>query len=229
MNIFITTWTDAITTSLQNLWESFMSFVPSLLGAIVIFVIGWVIAMALEKIIAKIIRALQVDRIFDQLGVMKALKKAGFEWEFSDFVGWLVRWFLLIAFFLAAADILQLTQVAAFLTNILGYIPNIIVAALILLIAALLSNFFERLIITSMKAAGFLAPSMVGILVRWSIWIFAILAIFDQLGIAPNLTNTLFMGLVAFIAIAGGLAFGLGGQGVAKDWLERVYKEMKGK
>ncbi|MBI1888923.1 MAG: hypothetical protein HYS15_03285 [Candidatus Spechtbacteria bacterium] len=227
--MLVQTWTDLIMSSLQGLWGGFIAFVPALVGAIVVFVVGWIVAMALEKVIAKIIKALQVDRIFDQLGVMKALQKAGFEWEFSDFVGWLVRWFLLIGFFLAAADILKLNQVAEFLKNILGYVPNIIVAALILLIAALLSNFLERLITTSMKAAGFLAPSVVGILVRWSVWIFAILAIFDQLGIAPNLTNTLFMGLVAFLAIAGGLAFGLGGQGVAKDLLERMYKEMKGR
>jgi small-conductance mechanosensitive channel len=160
---------------------------------------------------------------------MKAVHKSGLDWEFSGFVGWLLKWFLLIAFSLAAADILGLTEVAEFLASILGYIPNIVVSALILLIAALVSDFLEKIIKASIQAAEFSTPKIVGVMVRWSVWVFAFLAVFDQLGIAPNLINTLFMGFVAFLAVAGGLAFGLGGQGVAKEWLEKLSKEIKGK
>lgn len=220
-------WADVIVASLQGLWQSFIALTPAIVGAIVVFVLGWLIAAALGRLAARILQVLQADRIFDSLGVMKAVHKAGLEWEFSEFIGWLTKWFLAIAFFLAAVDILGLKEVATFLQNILAYAPNIFVAAIILVIAALISDFLEKLVKASVKAAGFAAPSMVGILVRWSVWIFAFLAIFDQLGIAENLVNTLFTGFVAFLAIAGGLAFGLGGQGVAREALEGLVKEMK--
>lgn len=227
--MLVQTWTDVVIVSLQNLWNGFVEFIPSLGGAIVVFVVGWILAVALEKVTVRLLQALQIDKIFDQIGLMKAVHKAGMDWEFSGFIGWLVKWFLLIAFFLAAADILGWTAVADFLKDVLVYIPNIIVAALILLIAALLADFLEKIVKASMKAADFVAPNLVGIVVRWSIWIFAFIAIFDQLGIASSLVNTFFTGLVAMIALAGGLAFGLGGQGVAREWLEKFNKEVGGK
>jgi small-conductance mechanosensitive channel len=224
--MIVQTWTDVIVASLQNLWEWFVGFVPSLFGAIVVFVVGWIVAMALGKLVARVLAAAQIDKIFDQLGVMKAAHKAGIDWEFSGFVGWIVKWFLLIAFFMAAADILGLQEVAKFLTAILSYVPNIFVSALILVIAAVVADFLEKVIRASIKAADFTAPKMLGVVVRWAVWVFAFLAVFDQLGIATGLINTLFMGFVAFLAIAGGLAFGLGGQGAAKDWLEKLSKEL---
>lgn len=227
--MLVQTWADVLMASLQNLWGGFIAFFPSLVGAIVVFVIGWIVAMALEKVIERILKSIQIDRIFDQLGLMKAMQKAGLDWEFSGFVGWLVKWFVLIAFTLAAADILGLSQVASFLGDVVAYIPNILVSALILLAAAMISDFLERVVRASMQAAEFVAPNTVGLLIRWAIWIFAILAVFNQLGVAANLVNTLFMGFVAFLAVAGGLAFGLGGQGVAREWLERISKELRGK
>ena len=224
--MIVQTWTDVIMASLQNLWDGFVAFIPALLGALVVFIVGWLVAMALGKIVTRILQAIQIDKIFDQLGIMKAVHKSGLDWEFSGFMGWIVKWFLLIAFFLAAADILGLSEVAAFLTAILAYIPNIFVAALILVIAALVSDFLEKLIKASIKAADFSAPKVVGVMVRWSVWIFAFLAVFNQLGIASTLINTFFMGFIAFLALAGGLAFGFGGQGVAKDWLEKLSKEV---
>ena len=224
--MIVQNWTDVIVASLQNLWEGFIAFIPALLGALVVFIVGWLVAMALGRIVTRVLQAIQIDKIFDQLGIMKAVHKSGLDWEFSGFMGWIVKWFLLIAFFLAAADILGLSEVAAFLTAILAYIPNIFVAALILVIAALVSDFLEKLIKASIKAADFSAPKVVGVMVRWSVWIFAFLAVFNQLGIASTLINTFFMGFIAFLALAGGLAFGFGGQGVAKDWLEKLSKEI---
>ena len=224
--MIVQTWTDVIMASLQNLWDGFVAFIPALLGALVVFIVGWLVAMALGRIVTRVLQAIQIDKIFDQLGIMKAVHKSGLDWEFSGFMGWIVKWFLLIAFFLAAADILGLSEVAVFLTAILAYVPNIFVAALILVIAALVSDFLEKLINASIKAAEFSAPKVVGVMVRWAVWIFAFLAVFNQLGIASTLINTFFMGFIAFLALAGGLAFGFGGQGVAKDWLEKLSKEV---
>lgn len=220
-------WGEVVLGSLQDLWVSFVDFIPALIGALVVFVVGWIIALALGKFASRILQTLQVDKFLDQLGIMKALHGSGINWELSSLIGGLVKWFFIIAFFLAAVDILGLTGVADFLQSVLLYIPNIIVAALILLVAALVADFLNKIVQASMKATEMKSVRFVSLAVRWSVWGFAILAALDQLGIATTMVNTLFMGFVVMLALAGGLAFGLGGRDVAKDFLEDVRKDLK--
>lgn len=218
-----------ITDSLNNLWLDFIGFVPELVVAIAVFIVGWIVAWLLGRVVEHVLRTVQIDRFFDQLGVMKYLHNAGLQWVFSGVVSTVVRWFFIIVAFLAATDIVGLDEVSGFLTAVLLYLPNVVVAALILLIGALFADFVEKLIVASMRATAIGPAKGVGIIVRWSIWAFAFLAALDQLAVAPALVNTLFMGFVALVAIGGGLAFGLGGQGVAKDILEDLRKELRGK
>lgn len=219
-------WIDTFVQSLQNLWLAFAGFIPSLFWAFVVFLVGWILASVLSKAVMRVLETVQVDRLFDQLGVMKYLHDAGVSWEFSSIVGSLVRWFFIIAAFLAAVDILGLAELSGFITDILLYIPNIIVAAFILLVAAILASFLERVVTASMKATSMGPVKFVGVVIRWSIWGFAILAALAQLGVATGLVQTLFTGFVAMLALAGGLAFGLGGQSVAKDILETIRRDV---
>lgn len=225
--MIVQAWGEIILQSLQDLWIQFVGVVPAIVGAIVVFVIGWIIAMAFDKVVTRVLQTLQIDKFLDQIGVMKSVHNVGIKWEFSEFVGWLVKWFFMIAFFLAAVDIIGLTGVADFIKSVLLYIPNVIVAALILIVAALVADFLDKVVHTSLKATSFSTSRMASIMVRWAVWIFAILAAINQLGIATSLVNTLFMGIVAMFALAGGLAFGLGGQGFAKDLLEEFRKDLK--
>lgn len=215
--------------SLEDLWFAFTGFVPSLFWAFLVFVIGWILATVLSKAVLRVLQTVQVDRLFDQLGIMKYLHDAGVNWEFSGIVASLVRWFFIIAAFLATIDILGLAELSDFIRDILLYIPNIVVAAFILLVAAVLAGFLERVITASMKATEMGPVKFVGVVVRWSIWGFAILAALSQLGVATVLVQTLFTGFVAMLAIAGGLAFGLGGQTVAKELLETIKRDVSGK
>ena len=225
--MIIQTWTEMVLLSLQQLWVGFASFVPSLLGAVVVFVVGLLIAAALEKVVVRVLGMLQADKILDQLGAMQALRGAGMSLSVGVFVGALVRWFFVIAFFLAATDILGLTAVASFLQMVLLYIPNVIVAAAILTIAALVADLVEKFVRTAMRATEARSINFVASVVRWTIWIFGILGALSQLGVAESLINTLFIGIVAMFAIAGGLAFGMGGQQAAKDMLDDFRKSIK--
>ena len=227
--MIITTWTETFITSMQDLWASVVGFVPVLVGAFVVFVLGWVIAVVLGKAIMRLAKAAQLDRLFDQMGVMKHVHKAGLEWEVSTFLGALVRWFFIIVAFLAAVDLLGLGELSNYVRDILLYVPNIIVAALLLLVAAVLANFLEKMVKASMRATEMGPVSFVGAVVRWSVWIFAALAALSQLGIASALVEILFMGLVAMMAIAGGLAFGLGGKETARKLLEDVMNDISDK
>ena len=222
-------WADTLVQSVQGLWMDFVNFIPTLVGALLVFLIAWIAGIILAKVTMRVLTAIQADRVFDQVGVMKHLHDSGVEWQFSSFVAGVVKWFFIIAGFLAAVDILGLNQVSAYISSILLYIPNIIVAALILLVAAVLATFLERVVEASMRTTAVGPSALVGLVVRWSVWGFAILAALSQLQVASALVATLFTGLVAMLAIAGGLAFGLGGQGHARDILTNIQKDIQGK
>lgn len=220
------TWGDVIVASLQQVWASVANFVPFLLGALLVFVIGWIIAVALGKLVEQVVRALRVDSLLTKLEFEKTLERGGWRLNSGAFVGGLVRWFLIIVFLLASVNILGLSQVSDFLTQVLLYLPNVVVAALILIIAALVAEAVERLARGSVEAAGF-RGSLVGVVARWAIWLFAFVAALQQLGVATALLQTVVTGLVAALAIAFGLSFGLGGKDAAASFIERVRGELR--
>ena len=224
----IQTWTEVITSSLQSLWMGFINFLPGFLGAIIIFIIGWVIASVLGKLSAQIIRVLRIDSILEKMGFKKSLERANLNLDSSKFISELVRWFFIIVFLMAATDILGLVQVTDFLSRILLYIPQLIAAVLILLAAVLIANFLQKLVKASVEAAGFSSANTLAAITKWSVLVFAILAALLQLGIAPALIQTIFTGFVAALVISSGLAFGLGGKEFEASILNKFRKDIKG-
>ena len=220
------TWGDVIILSLQQVWTSIAAFVPLLFGSLLIFFIGLIIAMTLGQLVEQIVKGLKIDNFLRKLDFEKTLEKAGWKMDSAAFLGSLVKWFFVIVFLLAAANILGLTQVGDFLRDVLLYIPNVVIAALILIIAAIVSDVVERILRGSLMAMGH-HGSLVAPLVRWSIWIFALIAALLQLGIAVTLIQTLVTGFVAAIEIATGLAFGLGGKDAAAQFIDRARNEMR--
>ncbi len=216
-------------TSFQELWVGVVTFIPKFLLAVIIFIVGWVIAVALGKVINQIIKVFKVDKLLQSLGAEGPLSRAGFKLDAGAFIGGLVRWFLIIVFLMAALEVLGLSQVNIFLREVvLAYLPNVFVAALILVVAAFLADAAHKIVVGSAKAAGVPSTRFMGGLTKWAIWTFAILAALYQLGIAGIFAQTLFTGFVAMLAIAGGLAFGLGGKDAAARYIERLRKDMGG-
>lgn len=224
----IQSWTEVITSSLQSLWTGFIGFLPSFLGAVIMFIIGLAIATVLGKLSAQIIRILRIDSILEKIGFKKSLERANLNLNSSKFIGELVRWFFIIVFLMAATDILGLSQVTNFLARILLYLPQLIVAVLILLAAVLIANFLQKLVKASVEAAGFASANILAAITKWSVLIFAILAALLQLGIVPTLIQTIFTGFIAALVISSGLAFGLGGKDFAADILNKFRKDIKG-
>ena len=224
--MILQTWGDVIVASLQQVWASLATFIPLLIGALIVFLIGWVVAVALGKVVEQVVRTLRVDALLMKLDVGRAVERAGWKLNSGAFVGWLVKWSLVIAFLLAAVNILGLTAVSDFLKDVLLYVPNVVVAAMILIIAALVADVVERAVRGSVEAAGY-RGSRVGVMARWAIWVFAFFVVLPQLGIATALIQTLVTGLVAALAIAFGIAFGLGGKDTAGAFLERMRSELR--
>ncbi|RJQ36741.1 hypothetical protein C4552_02510 [Candidatus Parcubacteria bacterium] len=222
------TWGQIITESFRQSWMAVGNFIPLLIGAVVVFLIGWIVAVALGTLVEQVIRALRVDAALQKLEVEKALERGGVRLNTGAFVGALVRWFIIIVFLLAAANILGLTQVSVFLSQVLAYLPNVVVAALIIIIAAKIAEVVERSVRASLEAAG-LRGAFVGVMSRWAIWVFAVVAALLQLGVATILIQTLITGLVAMLALAFGLSFGLGGKDAASSAIDRMRRELTGR
>jgi hypothetical protein len=222
----VQTWGEAITMSLLNLWDRFVSFLPALVGAILVFVAGWIVAVALGKAVEHIVKIIRIDDVFEKAGTKARIRKAGVDFNIAKFFGGLVKWFLILVFLMAATDILHLTQVTGFLNSIILYLPNVIVAAVILAVAFLVGNFVYALIKGSTKVAGIVSATLLGTVAKWAIVIFGFLAALIQLGIASSLINTIFIGIIAMLALAGGLAFGLGGKEEAGLILKKLRHEI---
>lgn len=227
--MFVQTWADVIRFTLQNLWTGFVMFLPNFLGALVIFFVGLVIAAGLSKIVEKLVDALKLDRLLEQFGLGKLLERADLRLDSGRFIGVLVQWFFIVVTLLAVSDILKLEAFSDFLSQVLLYVPNIIIAVLIMLAGVVMAAFLARLVRASVLAARLHSAHFLGALTKWSVLVFAFLASLSQLGIAGALVNTLIMGFVAMLALAGGLAFGLGGRDVAAAWLEKLREEISHK
>lgn len=220
------TWAEVTISAFQTIWEGFITFLPNVLGALIVFFVGWAIAIGLQKLVAQILRAIKVDQFLEKMGAGRALERAGLKLDVANWIGLLVKWFLLFAFLLAATDILKLNDVSQFLRSVLLYIPNIVVAAVILVVAAWFAGVLQKIVMASVSASKIRTAAFVGTLTKWAVLIFALFAALVQLGVAPGLLQTIITGLIAMLAIAGGLAFGLGGKEEAGRVIDRIKREM---
>ena len=220
--MLIQNWGDVFTLSLQSVWAGVARFVPLLVIALIIFAIGWVLAALIEKLVESLFRALKVDTALKGAGMEEAVKRAGYNLNSGAFVGALVKWFIIIVFLMASLSMLGLDQVNMFLAQVVGYLPNVIIAVLVLMVAAILASAMQKIVVASAKAAHSTSAELLGRVTKWSIWIFAILAALVQLGVAAALIQMILTAVFAGLALALGLAFGLGGKDVAARMIEKT-------
>lgn len=225
--MLVDTWSNVLSASFQNLWWGVISFIPNVLVAVIIFIFGWLIGSVLSRWVAQIIRALKIDSALESIGTGDLVSRAGFRLDTGRFLGELVKWFVVVAFLVASAEVLGLHQVTEFLRGIvLGYLPNVVIAALILILAAIIGEAMQKFVTGSAKAAGMPSAALAGGIARWAVWLFGFIAALLQLQVAVVLLQTLFTGLVAMLALAGGLAFGLGGRDAAARYLDKLRHDI---
>ncbi len=216
--------------SLLDLWYGFINFVPGLLLAIILFIVGWVVGSVLGKAVAQLISALKVDNLFESAGAEEVMTRMGMKLNLGKFFGLVVKWFIIIVFLMASLQIVGLTQVNDFLKEaVVLYLSKVIIAAIVLIIATIIADAMQKLVVASSKAAHITSAHMLGSITRYAIWGFAIIIAISELGIAAAFMQILFTGLIAALALALGLAFGLGGRDAAARAIDGISKEMSGK
>ena len=219
----VRTWGDAIFLALTNALNDVLLFVPRLLGALVILLIGWLIAKAVEALVSRGLRAVRFNQVADRAELDRFLDRAGVRLDPAAVVGKLAYWFLFLSFVGAAFNALGLTQATAVINQILAYLPNVVVALVVLLVGALLATFAANLVRGASGSARVGDPTLLATLARAAVLAFAVLIALNQLQIGAAIVNTLFMALVGSIALAAALAFGLGGREVAGRLVEDWY------
>lgn len=213
-----------------NLWFGIVSFIPNLVIALVILIAGWIIGALVGKVIEQIFTGAKVDIALRRTGVDETLSKAGIVLNSGKFVGGLVKWFVVVAFLIASFDVLRLSQVNEFLKGVvIGYLPQVIAAVLIILVAVVIGDVVAKLVRSSAKAAELKGANLLGAVSKWVIWVVGALAALDQLGIGQAVLQTLFTGIVVALSLAFGLAFGLGGQSAASSAVEKIKREVADK
>lgn len=224
----VTDWYQITFDVLKSLWLGFVDFIPALIGALIVFIVGWFVALAVGRVITEILVRIKFNELFERTDWKQALDKAKLSVNPSEFLGAIVKWILVIVFLMAAVEILDLPGFAAFLGRVVNYLPNVFVAALFFAVAVIVADILEKIVVAAVEKMRIGYSQLIGAIVRWAIWVFAILAILYQLGVVKEMIQTLFTGLVALIVIAVGLAFGLGGKDVAAEILQEWRKKLKG-
>lgn len=218
---------DIVRSSLLTLWGGVALFLPRLIAAVVVFLVGWLIAELLGKLAYHVVKILHVDNALSKVGFRQAWEKSGFRLNTPMLFYELVKWFFVVVFLMAATNILGLGQVSEFLRTVVFYLPNVIVAMVILLIGILVAKFLEGLVRASVKAAGLMSANFLGALTKWAVFVFSLLIALAQLKVADDIIKIVITGLIAAGALAMGLAFGLGGVKHAESMIGDLRRRME--
>ncbi len=224
------TWATVLTASFQNIGYGIVQYIPNLIVAVLIILLGWIVGIGIGRAVAQVIRAIKIDTVLRNAGVDDLFSRAGYHFDAGRLLGGLIKWFIIAVFLVAALDILGLQQINMFLRDVvLTYLPQVIIAVVILLVAAVIADAVEAMVQGTAKASALGSPYFLGSVAKWAIWIFAILAALNQLNVAQVFVQTLFTGIVIAASLAIGLSFGLGGQPAAQRYIEKVQKHLEEK
>ena len=210
-------WADMVRQAVESVGYEVANFIPNLIGAVIIFLLGLIVASALGTLAGKIVSVFKIDNAFRQFGIEKYFERGGVRLHTALFIDRVIFWLVTIVALLAATNILGLDPLSYFLEDVLAYIPNVIVAVLMILVAIVLANLVEKVVRGSVLSARLNAAKFLGALSWYTILIFGFLQALYQL-LPPEqlyLISMVMTGLVAMIAIAGGIAFGIGGKDYA--------------
>ncbi len=220
------TWGNVFNDSLMSLWWSLVQFIPELVVAVVLFIVGWVLGNMVAKAFEHVFGALKVDKLLDSVGGGEFLKSAGMNLNSGYFVGQLVKWFVVVVFLIPSLELVGLGSIKDFLqTDVLGFLPQVILAALVLVVATFVSEGLSKTVTASAKTMGLSSANMLGALAKYSVWVFAFIIALGNLGLGAYM-GTLFNGIVGMLALGGALAFGLGGKDAAARFIAKVGEEV---
>jgi len=215
---------DALNVSSETILSKISDLAANLFGAALILIFGWFIAWGLAKLVDKVFRMIGIQLLAEKIHFEELVKKMNLKTDSVGIIAGFVKWMIMIVAFLGAAETLGLSKVSDFFNSVLSFVPVVAISVAILVIASVLAGFLAKVVKGSAEAGGLAYANLFGSVVSFAVWIFAIIAVLYEFGLDPVLVRYLFIAVVAMMALAGGLAFGLGGQEVGRKLLEKAEK-----
>jgi small-conductance mechanosensitive channel len=221
------TWWQSFVASLYGILGMMLRGLVNLIAFLLIIVIGWFISSLVAKAVSAVLRKLKIDQLFDRMGLADLTRKMGSQSDSAQIIADVVKWLIRVVVLVVAFAALGIPAFSVLLTQLLLWLPNLAVAIVVLIVGGLLANALAQIVRGATAEAGFKNPDVLANVARGAIWAFAIVIAVNQIGIASTLVNTLFMGFVGAVALAAGLAFGIGGKELAGQLLEKWYGKSK--
>ena len=205
-----------------------LSYLPSIILAIVVFVVGLVFAWLVQRVIESLFKAMPfIDKSLKDFGLEKITQRAGMGVNLGKFFGVIFKFFVIVIALVASLDILGFQKINDYLVNdVLTFIPKIIVASIIIIVGYIIANFVEKSV-SSISSATRVSGGMASVVAKYAIIIFSVLTALSELGVAVEIINSLIVGVIAAISLALGLAFGLGGQEAAAEKIDEIKKDIR--
>lgn len=223
-----TDWGAAIIASAATALALFFAAIPKIIGFVLILIIGWLIASAIASIAAAFLRTVHFDDLARRSGFAGFVHNMGVQNDSSGFLADIVKWFVRLIVLVTAFDALGLPAVSQVLQSLLLWLPNLVVALVVLVIAGLAANAVHGMVRGATAESGFGNPDLLANVAKFAVLAFGVVVAVNQVGIATALVNTLFMATVGAVALALGLAFGLGGRETAgmivRGWYDRANR-----
>ncbi len=218
-------WSDTVSSGVSDAVHSVVVAIPDFIAALVVLLLGVIVGVVLKALVVRLMRAVNVRKWTDQIGWNKVFPG---EYDLANLVGDLVKWFFIIVFLLQALTIVHLTIVSNIVARLLAYVPNVIAAAVVLFVGFVVADLTGRIVVSAATAVGATTAALLGNVARYSIIAVVVFTALAQLGVNTLFLDRLFTAIVVMLALAGGLAFGLGGRDAAKDAIDTVRKNVKG-
>lgn len=218
---------DVLNNYFFSFYSSFFNLIITIFSAVVIFLIGWIIAWAIKEVVSFVLARIKLKELFQSVGLGRYIEDFSWEERVNQILAEIAFWTVLIVFFMTSLEILGLQIINSFIRQVVNYLPRAISGGLVLALGFIFGDLVRKILYGILRGIDRKSANGVSVFVKWAIIVFAILTALNQWGIAPEIMTILAQGIVIFIAIAGGLAFGLGGQEIAREFLENVRDKFK--
>ncbi len=217
-------WGNLIVEPVTQMLTKILAYLPILLGALIILIVGWIVAKLIRRAVDWLLKTVRFDMMADKAGISEVLRKGDLKITAREVVSGLVYWLIIIMVLVMTVDALGLPKASDVLTSLFAYVPKVIAALLVLVVAMFLASFVSEIVRTACGNAKLPSPEIIAGISRWAIIIFAVTIAMEELGIAPLLVGTAFNIILGGIVLALALAFGLGGKDAAARYLEELKK-----
>lgn len=215
---------DLLVSSISVFWAELASFLPQILTALVLLFVGWLLAKVARAGVMRLLQLLRFDRATDKSGLESFLRQADLEISVASVIGNLIYWLIILVMIVTVANSLGLSMVADLFNRVVLYIPNVIVAILVLVFGAILARFINRIVFAWLNNIGFSGALTVSTFSEYAIIVFVFFAAMEQLQIANELITAAFIIAFGAVGLAFAIAFGLGAKDAAQRSIEKIFK-----